>query len=114
MLSSSIPSSLARLKRLQQLHLQGNRLEGSIPTELGGIIGLQRLELHNNNLTGAIPSELGQFLGLQVLTLQDNDLTGDMPLEICALTDDGRIDDLEVLHADCLAVINCTCCSKCF
>ncbi|KAL3906489.1 MAG: hypothetical protein SGILL_009251, partial [Bacillariaceae sp.] len=113
-LSGSIPSSLSKLKLLQRLYLNDNRLDGEIPPELGGIIGLQRLKLESNALTGDIPPELGGFLSLSLLTLQGNDLEGTMPDDICLLRDNGSIDNLEVLEADCLTRLTCDCCTACF
>lgn len=117
MLTGSIPASLANLKRIERLFLQNNKLQGEIPSELGGVISLERLQLHSNELTGSVPTELGGFLGLQILTLHDNALTGSMPSEICALTDSGPIDNLEVLESDCLTgdiLCDLDCCSRCW
>ncbi|KAL3922058.1 MAG: hypothetical protein SGILL_002412 [Bacillariaceae sp.] len=113
-LSGSIPSSFHKLKLLQRLYLNNNRLEGGIPPQLGGIIGLQRLKVENNLLTGLIPSELGDFLALELLSLQGNGLAGPMPDAVCNLRDNGAIDNLEVLEADCLAQVQCDCCTACF
>ncbi|KAK3138865.1 hypothetical protein QOZ80_5AG0374440 [Eleusine coracana subsp. coracana] len=56
-ISGPIPN-LSNLSKLQQLHLQDNKLFGSVPQSLGTIKTLRELFLQNNQLFGAIPQNL--------------------------------------------------------
>jgi len=81
-LDGSIPEELGQLASLQVLELYNNELSGSIPKELGQLASLQKLSLINNQLSGSIPKELGQLASLQKLDLTDNQLSGSIPKEL--------------------------------
>ena len=78
-LSGSIPPELGSITTLQYLHFGGNQLSGSIPPELGNLALLETLGLNNNKLSGHIPKELGKLRLLRQLTLENNTLTGSIP-----------------------------------
>mmetsp|Transcript_47896 Transcript_47896/g.116504 ORF Transcript_47896/g.116504 Transcript_47896/m.116504 type:complete len:111 (-) Transcript_47896:854-1186(-) len=75
--SSTLPSTLSDMVRLEELFLNGNSLFGAIPSELGRLDrSLKNLHLHCNFITGTIPSSLAQLTGLGSLQLSRNLLTG--------------------------------------
>ena len=84
-LKGLLPTELADLANLKELHLQFNGLTGPIPSELGGLAKLERLDLGGNNLSGPIPPELGGLAKLERLGLGGNNLTGPIPPELGGL-----------------------------
>jgi len=86
-LSGTIPSEIALLSQLDWITLRGNILSGSIPTELPLLPSLTWLDLAENNLVGEIPIEIGNLNDtLRILQLESNDLTGLIPFEMNRLT----------------------------
>uniref|UniRef100_A0A7N6B8A2 Protein scribble homolog n=1 Tax=Anabas testudineus TaxID=64144 RepID=A0A7N6B8A2_ANATE len=71
-LSSSLPRSLGKLKKLTNLNVDRNRL-GSVPKELGGCASLNVLSLRDNRL-GKLPAELADATELHVLDVAGNRL----------------------------------------
>ena len=80
-LNGEIPPALSRLVGLQVLNLSNNELSGRIPSELGRLANLQRLLLNNNRLIGIISPELS-VLTLTELKLSGNSLTGCIPAKL--------------------------------
>ncbi|XP_030447462.2 putative receptor-like protein kinase At3g47110 [Syzygium oleosum] len=82
-----------RLRGMQYLYLQYNRLSGRIPDELRNLVErkLAVFGVSVNDLTGGIPSWLGNGSSLTDLDLGQNDLRGRIPAEL------GRISKLENL-----------------
>jgi Leucine-rich repeat (LRR) protein len=85
-LTGAIPSQLGELTALTGMYLSNNALSGTIPSQLGGMTALQVLYLFGNALTGTISSELGQLTALTELWLNDNSLTGTIPSQLGDLT----------------------------
>ena len=81
-----IPSSLGRLRNLQELVLYSNELTGPIPPELGNLNNLEVLYLSRNQLTGGIPPGMGNLRQLKTLLLDVNPLTGPIPRELGKLS----------------------------
>ncbi|WVZ68879.1 hypothetical protein U9M48_017760 [Paspalum notatum var. saurae] len=77
-LSSSIPSSVAKLVKLTQMDMSKNQLTGDIPAELGAMPVLSILDLSSNNLSGAIPPALANPT-LTSLNLSSNQFSGQVP-----------------------------------
>ncbi|CAI6005573.1 unnamed protein product, partial [Closterium sp. NIES-65] len=77
-LSGSLPDSLMTLKRLKDLQLQNNQLNGSIPI-VAPLTALTNLRLADNNFTGTIPQTIGGLLLLEHLDLSGNRLSGEIP-----------------------------------
>ncbi len=69
-------------RRVREVSLGDNGLNGNIPPELGDLWGLHKLYLYNNHFEGEIPFELGRLSELEVLSLYGNDLAGSIPVEI--------------------------------
>lgn len=80
-LNGSIPGELGDLGNLETLRLNNNSLSGEIPSELGNLSKLTTLQLNNNNLHGSIPPELSVLKNLRSLQLGWNSLTGKIPQE---------------------------------
>ena len=89
-LTGPIPPELARLSRLEQLGLGGNRFGGEIPSWLLRLTNLRVLHLPSNQFTGQIPSWIGD-LRLSGLYLTDNQLSGPIPSELGNLTGLGAL-----------------------
>ena len=85
-LEGTIPAALGGLSMLTDLRLSYNSLTGGIPGELGNLSNLGWLDLSDNHLTGAIPAELGNLANLDILKLHGNYLTGEIPEELGNLT----------------------------
>ncbi|MCE2438453.1 MAG: hypothetical protein J4F39_03390 [Candidatus Latescibacteria bacterium] len=85
-LNGTIPAGLSRLTGLKALHLAFNQLTGTIPAELGTMTGLTHLGLMNNRLTGTIPEELRDLFDLRQFALQNNRLTGTIPTWLGSLS----------------------------
>jgi hypothetical protein len=75
-LSSTLPTQLARLSKLQYLLMWRNALTGPIPSELGKLSALLGLGLSSNLLNFTIPTDFGRLTNLQYLRLGGNRLTG--------------------------------------
>eukprot|EP00947_MAST-08B_sp_MAST-8B-sp1_P002868 g2868.t1 len=67
---AELPSTIAKLTRLQQLFLDDN-LFSSISSSIGQLTGLEGLHLERN-LISILPSFIGQLTGLEDLRLENN------------------------------------------
>lgn len=85
-LMGTIPSSIGKLKYLNQLDLSFNQLMGTIPSTIGQLTELTDLALDRNALTGTIPDSIGKLTALAHLLLLQNMLTGTIPASISKLT----------------------------
>ena len=48
-----------------------------------------------------------------VLRLEGNMFTGSIPTSLCSLLGTG-VNQLQIMTADCIKEVNCTCCTKCY
>jgi len=86
LLSSTIPRGIGNLgSRLEELHLQGNELEGRLEVEIGRLSRLKELYLSSNRLTSTIPLEWGELRDLKQLFLSENSISGTIPIEITGM-----------------------------
>ncbi|XP_021287639.1 putative receptor-like protein kinase At3g47110 [Herrania umbratica] len=85
-LTGKIPTTIGRLRDLQDVNLGNNRLEGSIPFELCHLEKLAYLTLTGNKLSGPIPSCLGDVVSLRELFLGSNNFTS-IPSTLTRLDD---------------------------
>jgi len=69
-------------KRVTQIGLYGNNLDGSLPASIGDLTALTNLDLGFNYITGALPTSIENFTNLKYLTLSNNLFTGSIPTEI--------------------------------
>lgn len=72
-------------RRITELDLSDEELDGMIAPELGILTNLRTLNLSNNRLTGEIPSELARLSNLEALLLSNNRLNGQIPHDLARL-----------------------------
>ncbi|XP_047331771.1 receptor-like protein 56 [Impatiens glandulifera] len=79
------PQNLCKMKKLKELDLFNNYLEGDIPTRLNELSFLRRLDVNNNLLNGSISLSLFKDLNsLEYINLRDNNLEGSLSLSTFA------------------------------
>ncbi|KAJ3207655.1 hypothetical protein HDU67_007340 [Dinochytrium kinnereticum] len=71
--------NLGELTSLQELRLDGNRLDGTFGSWIGNLVALRLINASNNKLFGVLPAELGNLRSLRSLSLMNNNLTGAIP-----------------------------------
>jgi Leucine-rich repeat (LRR) protein len=82
-LVGTIPSSIARVKALQILHLKDNQLTGTIPSEFGDLPYLSWFDVSQNYISGTIPSSFGSCVTLEDFRISDNYIYGTIPDGLC-------------------------------
>ncbi|KAK9210921.1 hypothetical protein WN943_000294 [Citrus x changshan-huyou] len=80
-----LPSELFMLRKLMDLNLGQNVLNGSIPAEIGQLSNMQYLSFSSNNFFGPLPKELGKLTSLQQLYIDSSGVTGSIPQEFANL-----------------------------
>jgi len=105
-LCGPIPTSIGRLKRLNILHLFGNRMTGIIPEELCECVALTDLQVSRNEFEGPIPQGLGRLTQVRTCYLGQNFLQGPIPDSIGNLS---SVTDLQVCWV--LLAVEARCCS---
>ncbi|KAL6350631.1 hypothetical protein AAG906_025561 [Vitis piasezkii] len=78
LLNGSIPSSMSKLKDLNEIDLSNNHLSGKIPKNWNDLHRLWTIDLSKNKLSGGIPSWMSSKSSLEQLILGDNNLTGEL------------------------------------
>ena len=80
----SIPTEIARLVKLTQLHLSENQLTGKRPISknvaMGRPVYHMALTMTSCIPVGSIPTEIGGLINLEELMLKCNKLTGKRPI----------------------------------
>jgi Leucine-rich repeat (LRR) protein len=72
----SLQQNCSSHKKIQQLNLAGNFINGTLPTVMSRFINLVTLQLQNNKITGLVPLEVSMLTNLTVMELSSNDLHG--------------------------------------
>lgn len=89
-LNGTLPVSLGNLSdSLEYVYAAYSGIRGPIPVEIANLSSLAFLFLQGNELTGSIPTTIGGLRKLQALNLYDNNMMGPIPNEICNLKDLG-------------------------
>ncbi|XP_052198789.1 receptor-like protein 56 [Diospyros lotus] len=71
------------MKKLFELDISSNHIQGCIPSELANIFpSLIYLDMSANGFKGDIPSSFGDLIYLQVLDLSNNQLSGKIPIHL--------------------------------
>ncbi|XP_057739796.1 probably inactive leucine-rich repeat receptor-like protein kinase IMK2 [Arachis stenosperma] len=86
-----VPSSLGRLRELNEISLGHNRFIGAIPNELGTLSRLESFDFSNNELNGSLPATLSNLSSLKLLNLDNNHLGNQIPEAL------GKLHNLSVL-----------------
>lgn len=83
-ISGHLPTQLGRMRVLEALRLDGNRLSGSLVPELGGISpNIRRIDLEANPLSGTIPEMLFfDYRQLEYRSTFGCNLTGHLPMTV--------------------------------
>lgn len=76
---TGVMPKLANSKKIQNLHIHGNEIDGEIPSEWGGMTNLRHLRISGNNLTGTIPTSFENLKDLSFFMIQSNNLSGGFP-----------------------------------
>ncbi|XP_012833061.1 PREDICTED: probable LRR receptor-like serine/threonine-protein kinase At3g47570 [Erythranthe guttata] len=79
MLTSSIPSSIWRLRDLMYLDFSSNSLIGFLPPEIGNLLKTILINLSMNQFSESIPSTIENLISLNALSLAHNLLEGFIP-----------------------------------
>jgi len=90
-ISSTLPTDIGLLEKLEWFDLPNNNLTGTIPTEIFNISSLKGFTVPNNNLNGTIPKEIGALKNITNLNLSGNGFQGTIPTNI------GLLENLETL-----------------
>ncbi|MCO5547368.1 hypothetical protein L7F22_000817 [Adiantum nelumboides] len=80
-----IPSSILRLRQLQQLDLSSNLLSGVLPPTFFSLASIKYLSVARNRLSGSLPLNLTLVSSVKMIDLSFNLLTGQLPAQMTAL-----------------------------
>ncbi|XP_021717943.1 LRR receptor-like serine/threonine-protein kinase HSL2 [Chenopodium quinoa] len=75
-LTGKIPESLCTLQTLKSFDVATNSLSGEIPQCIGNLTKLWQLELFDNKFSGELPENLGNLKNLYIFDASQNNLTG--------------------------------------
>lgn len=76
------PDALINCSNLQTLDLSFNSITGSLPPNIGFLSSLVDLFLQGNNFSGIIPPSIQNITNLRLLVLSDNQFEGNIPVEL--------------------------------
>ncbi|XP_043699875.1 LRR receptor-like serine/threonine-protein kinase EFR [Telopea speciosissima] len=79
-------ATLGKLKKLQKLYLNYNRLSGLIPSSRGNFTQLIAVFMEENNLDGNMHASLGNYQNLPQVNLYSNNLNYTLPKEVIGIS----------------------------
>ncbi|CAM8946241.1 unnamed protein product [Rhodiola kirilowii] len=85
-LNGVVSSSIGNLTFLRVLLLTNNSLHGKIPNQIGLLWRLQHLILDGNSFEGRIPVELSNCSNILTMSFYDNNLSGAIPPQLVSLS----------------------------
>jgi Leucine-rich repeat (LRR) protein len=85
-LQGSIPADVGLLTALTMFDLGFNQLFGSLPSSIGLWTGLKYFSVYSNQLKGSLPSSIGAWTGLTYFAVHINQLTSTVPTELSKWT----------------------------
>uniref|UniRef100_A0A7N0ZSI9 Protein kinase domain-containing protein n=1 Tax=Kalanchoe fedtschenkoi TaxID=63787 RepID=A0A7N0ZSI9_KALFE len=86
-LDGVLPPSIGNLTFLRVLNLSSSSsLHGEIPKEIGHLCRLQHINLERNRFEGRIPAELGNCSNLQKMIISHNNFSGPIPIQFASLS----------------------------
>ncbi|KAH6797138.1 HAESA-like 2 [Perilla frutescens var. hirtella] len=93
--SSSLPSDIGRLTKLEWLESTYTNLTGGIPESIGDLASIRNFDVSNNNLIGKIPVSIGRLKNVEQIELFGNQFSGELPDTFSNLTSLRRFDASE-------------------
>jgi len=78
----SIPTTIAKLSRLEDLRLENNYISGTLPSDMGDLEYLARVQLELNLIRGQLPTSLESLTYLKTFTASGNYMDGPLPNEL--------------------------------
>ncbi|XP_059624085.1 LRR receptor-like serine/threonine-protein kinase HSL2 [Cornus florida] len=90
-----LPSTIGKLKKLENIFLASSFLIGDIPESIGDLVALQNLDLSDNQLSGEVPDSIGGLKSVVQIELFKNQLSGELPDVFANLTSLLRFDASE-------------------
>lgn len=93
--SSSLPSNIGRLTKLEWFESQYTNLAGGIPESIGDLASVRNFDVSNNNLVGKIPGSIGRLKNVEQIELFGNQFSGELPDTFTSLTSLRRFDASE-------------------
>lgn len=114
---SALPENLFKLKNLEYILADSNRIKGPLSSQIGNLTKLAWLLLKENQLYGTIPQEIKNLRNLEYLRLHRNNFSGAVDSEICDLFSTNLVqfyaDCKNDLDIDALPEVECPCCTDC-
>ena len=78
-LTGYVPTELALLSNLTNLHLEVNSLSGTLPLELTAMRSLEKFQFADNYFSGTLPTQIGRMPRLIAMQAASNRISGSLP-----------------------------------
>eukprot|EP00525_Craspedostauros_australis_P013866 CAMPEP_0198111214 /NCGR_PEP_ID=MMETSP1442-20131203/3192_1 /TAXON_ID= /ORGANISM="Craspedostauros australis, Strain CCMP3328" /LENGTH=300 /DNA_ID=CAMNT_0043767569 /DNA_START=53 /DNA_END=955 /DNA_ORIENTATION=+ len=111
-ITGNLPAELFDLP-LDELNVDGADFSGVLPDGFANFRIIQFINLANNRFSGPFPTVFDTLATLNELQLQGNEFTGTVTDLLCGRRGTGVV-EIQILSADCISEVTCTCCTQCF